>query len=352
MPLHHLLKAISTISMVCLALVCNTVTAVDTYQNVYQNITEAELSKHIKSLSSDKFMGRAPATEGETLVLNYLTEVFTQLGFQPVSGDSFLQGVELEQATDSSPTKTSYNFIATLPGFENPDEHLIYSTHWDHLGVDRTKKGDKIYNGAQDNATGIAGLLELAKAFSELKLRPARSVTFIAFTGKEHGWLGSEFYTQNPIIPLDKTVANINLDGLNILGKVKEISVIGLGQSELDTYLETAAQKQTRFIVNNPNQPEGYLTPSDHINFAKSGVPSIWARGGVTAVDEETAVYRKNMQVVLDACYRQVCDQYRRNWDLSGAVQDLQLLFDVGFEILNSNEWPKWSKSAAFNRSK
>ncbi len=247
---------------------------------------------------------------------------------------------------------TSYNFIATLPGAKAPDEHVIYTAHWDHIGYDETKKGDKIYNGAHDNATGIAGLLELAQAFGSLKQRPEKSITFLAVTAEEQGLLGSRYYAENPIIGLDKTVANLNMDSLNVLGKVKEVSVRGLGKSELDTYLANAAEKQNRVTVQGDNPSAGYYYRSDHFNFAKVGVPAMYAGGGRTPVDDATAKYRKKMSLIVRGCYHQPCDEYRKSWDLSGAQQDVQLYFDVGYNVANAENWPQWSSSSEFQRAK
>lgn len=247
---------------------------------------------------------------------------------------------------------TSYNFIATLPGSEKPDEHIVYSAHWDHIGKDDSKKGDKIYNGAHDNATGISGLIELAQAFSELKQRPARSITMLAVTAEEQGLLGSKYYGENPIIPLNKTVANLNMDSLNILGKVKDMSVRGKGKSELDDYLARAAEKQDRVLVQGDNPSAGYYYRSDHFNFAKVGVPALYAGGGSEPVDEATAKYRKKMSLIVRGCYHQPCDEFRKSWDLSGAVQDVQLYFDVAYHIANAKTWPQWSKTSEFQRQK
>ena len=244
----------------------------------------------------------------------------------------------------------SYNFIATLPGTKRPDEHVIYTAHWDHIGVDKNKKGDQIYNGAHDNATGIGGVLEIAQAFSTLKNKPERSVSILAVTAEEQGLLGSKYYAQNPIIPLTKTVANINMDSLNVLGKVKEISVQGKGKSEMDNYLATAVKKQDRTLIEGDNPSAGYYYRSDHFNFAKVGIPALYAGGGATPVDAKTAEYRKKMSLIVRGCYHQPCDKYRESWDLSGAQQDVQLFFDVGYQIANDDKWPAWSKGAEFKR--
>ena len=246
----------------------------------------------------------------------------------------------------------SYNFIATLPGSKTPDEHIIYSAHWDHLGTDKNRKGDQIYNGAHDNATGTAGMIEVAEAFTKLGKRPDRSITFLAVTAEEQGLLGSKYYAANPVIPANKTVANINMDSLNLLGKVKDISVVGIGKSQMDELLATAAKEQGRTVSGDPKPSSGGYYRSDHFAFANMGVPAMYAGGGTQAFDEETANYRKRMSLVLRGCYHQPCDRYRDEWDLSGAVQDLQLFYKVGFDISQQTQWPTWNENSEFQRKK
>jgi Zn-dependent M28 family amino/carboxypeptidase len=244
----------------------------------------------------------------------------------------------------------SNNVIATLPGSEKPDEHLIFTAHWDHLGRDETKDGDQIYNGAHDNATGTAAALVMAQAYSELNIKPKRSTTFLIVTAEEQGLLGSKYYSEHPIIPLDKTVANINMDAMSVLGKTKDVAVIGMGKSELETYLEKAAKRQGRYLVQEGRPEAGYYYRSDHFSFAKQGVPALYAKGGDEPIDEATAVYRKRTNVIVTGCYHQVCDKFRENWDLSGIQQDAQLLFEVGYDLVSSDDWPKWKATSEFQR--
>ena len=247
-------------------------------------------------------------------------------------------------------TSTSYNFIATLPGSKKPEEHIVYSAHWDHLGIDKNRKGDQIYNGAHDNATGTGGMIEVAEAFAKLPTRPDRSITFLAVTAEEQGLLGSKFYANTPVIPAKQTVANINMDSLNLLGKVKDISVVGIGKSSLDEMLANAAKAQGRVVSGDPRPASGGYYRSDHFAFANMGVPAMYAGGGTEALDEATANYRKKMSLVLRGCYHQPCDRYRDEWDLSGAVQDLQLFFQVGYDVSQQAEWPTWKAGAEFKR--
>jgi Zn-dependent M28 family amino/carboxypeptidase len=244
----------------------------------------------------------------------------------------------------------SHNVIATLPGANAKDEHIVYSAHWDHLGTDPSKKGDQIYNGARDNATGMASLLSIAKAFTQLEKRPARSSTFLIVTAEEQGLLGSKYYAEHPIYPLDKTVANINMDALNLLGKTKDVAVIGFGKSELETYLKKAVTRQGRYLAQEDRPEAGYYYRSDHFSFAKLGVPALYAKGGAVPIDEATAAYRKRANVTDGGCYHQVCDEFRENWDFGGIVEDTQMYFEVGYDIANSTDWPKWLPTAEFKR--
>lgn len=244
----------------------------------------------------------------------------------------------------------SHNVIATLPGAKIPAEHIIYSAHWDHLGKDDSKDGDQIYNGAHDNASGTASALVIAKAFSELKQPPKRSVTFLIVTAEEQGLLGSQYYASHPVIPLDKTVANINMDAMNVLGRTKDVSVVGMGKSELEVYLAKAAERQGRVLKMEDRPQAGSYYRSDHFSFAKQGVPALYAKGGNEPIDEQTANYRKRAKVLITGCYHQVCDQFRENWDFSGVREDSQMLFEVGYDIAQSKDWPKWNAQSEFQR--
>lgn len=244
----------------------------------------------------------------------------------------------------------SYNFIATLPGQTKADEHILYSSHWDHLGTDLTKEGDQIYNGAHDNATGTAALIEVAEAFSKLPNTPERSITFLAVTAEEQGLLGSKFYAANPIIPTAKTVANINMDALNVNGRSKDVAVYGLGQSELDNFLTAAAKKQNRTISGDPRPAAGIYYRSDHFAFANVGIPALYAKGGSVPADQATADLRATLNPIISNCYHGLCDEYRDDWDLTGAVEDMQLFFEIGVELSEAEVWPQWSKTSEFKR--
>lgn len=247
---------------------------------------------------------------------------------------------------------TSHNFVATMPGTVTPQQHVLLTGHWDHIGKDDALEGDKVYNGAHDNATGIGGIIEIAKAFSSLGVKPKRSVTVIATTAEEQGLLGSKYYAENPIYPLNKTVAVVNLDSLNILGATKDLIVKGKGKSEIEKYLKVAALKQKRTLVKETNPAAGSYYRSDHFNFAKVGVPALYAGGGSQPINEKMAAYRKKTLPQMRRCYHQVCDEYNPQWNFSGAIEDLQVTFDTIYQIANSDEWPKWSKNSEFQRNK
>jgi Zn-dependent M28 family amino/carboxypeptidase len=308
-------------------------------------------------VSEDKGASRV-AVEG-WLTLDAAKQVFSDAGLDFDAEKANAMAGPYHKAMDITASVTventfkkseSNNVIATLPGSTFADDHIIYTAHWDHLGKDESKEGDQIYNGAHDNATGTAAMIAMAKAYASLTPKPKRSVSFLVVTAEEQGLLGSKYYAANPVIPLERTVANINMDAMNVLGKTKNVAVVGMGKSELETYLKAAAKKQGRVLTQEDKPEAGYYYRSDHFSFAKQGVPALYAEGGNEPADEETAKYRKRMNVIVTGCYHQVCDEYRENWDLGGIVQDTQMLFDVGVNVANAPMWPKWNEGSEFQR--
>jgi Zn-dependent M28 family amino/carboxypeptidase len=243
---------------------------------------------------------------------------------------------------------TSRNVLAVVPGSTRPDEYFVYMAHWDHLGIDRSLEGDQIYNGALDNATGTAGLLELAEAFMSLEVRPARSILFLAVTAEEQGLLGSEYYGRNPVFPLDKTVAAINMDALNILGPMNDVTVIGLGYSDLDEYLVDAAGEQHRVVTPDAEPEAGYYYRSDHFSLAKVGVPALYAGEGTDHVEYGPEWTRQKQDEYRANHYHKPSDEYHPDWDLAGAVDDLQLYFRIGYRIANESTFPNWREGTEF----
>ncbi|MCH7474639.1 MAG: M28 family peptidase [Gemmatimonadetes bacterium] len=244
--------------------------------------------------------------------------------------------------TNEVTRSTSRNVLAVLRGTDRADEYIVYMAHWDHLGKNAAIEGDGIYNGAFDNATGVAGLLELAQAFASLEQRPARSILFLAVTAEEKGLLGSAYYAANPVYPRNKTVAAINMDGLNTDGPTNDITVIGYGASELDDYLEEAAAAQGRVIRADPEPEKGFYYRSDHFSFAKQGIPALYTDAGIDHVEhgEQWTLARRDEYTAKR--YHKPTDEYDPEWDLSGAVNDLRILFDIGFRLSNETTFPNW----------
>lgn len=242
----------------------------------------------------------------------------------------------------------SNNVLGLVPGSQRPDEYVCYMAHWDHLGRDPSLDGDQIYNGALDNASGTAGLLELARAFAQLNPAPARSLLFLAVTAEEQGLLGSAYYVDNPVFPTRHTVAAINLDGMNLLGPTRDITVVGYGFSELDDYLSRAAVSQGREVMPDPEPEKGYYYRSDHFNFARKGVPALYADSGIDYVEHGSQWGREQRDDYTKNRYHKPSDEFRSDWDLSGLVEDLKLLFQVGHALAASDDFPNWRAGNEF----
>jgi len=243
----------------------------------------------------------------------------------------------------------SNNVLALLPGKENPRELIIYTAHWDHLGINPTVEGDSIFNGARDNATGTASLLEIAEAFTKLSTPPNRSILFLAVTAEEQGLLGSAFYADHPVYPLSKTIANINMDAMNIFGKTKDLTIVGYGYSELDDYARAVAEKQGRYLRPDPEPEKGYYFRSDHFNFAKKGIPALYIKVGVDNVEKGEQWMRDKMAWWTKTHYHKPSDEYDPDyWDVSGMVDDARLLFEIGYRLAMENSYPNWREGTEF----
>ncbi len=247
---------------------------------------------------------------------------------------------------------TSRNVAAVLPGSERPGETIIYMAHWDHLGRDETREGDQIFNGALDNATGVAAILELAEAYAALPEPPERSILFLAVTAEESGLLGSAWYAKHPLFPLDETVAAINIDRMSAFGRTEDVTVIGYGSSELEAYLERAAAAQGRRLEPEPTPEKGYFYRSDHFNLAKQGVPVLYAKGGIDHVERGGDWGRQQEADYVADRYHKPADEYDPGWDLSGAVEDIEMLFAVGRELANAEEFPNWHAGNEFRAAR
>ena len=244
----------------------------------------------------------------------------------------------------------SSNVIAKITGTKRPEEVIIYTAHWDHLGIGRPDKlGDSIYNGALDNASGTAGLLEMARAFKNMKAKPERTIVFLAVTAEEQGLLGSAFYSENPIYPVNKTVANINMDGLNRFGKTKDMVVVGQGQSELEDYLKEAIEKTGGYLSFDTHTEAGYYYRSDHFNFAKVGIPALFANNGVDVMGKGKEYGESLENEYTSKNYHQPSDNYdAKTWTGDGAINDLKLLFTIGRRMGFENSFPKWKEGSEF----
>lgn len=250
--------------------------------------------------------------------------------------------------TNTLERSTSNNVLAVWPGSDRADEYVVYMGHWDHLGRDAGLEGDQIYNGALDNATGTAGLLELAEAYTRLGERPSRSILFLAVTAEEQGLLGSAYYATHPVYPLNKTVAAINMDVLNHLGPMNDITVVGYGNSELDDYLEEAAAEAGRVVRSDPEPEKGFYYRSDHFSFAKEGIPALYTDAGIDHVEYGEAWTLEQREEYTAHNYHKPSDEYDPNWDLTGAVDDLELLFTVGYRLATSAAFPNWREGTEF----
>ena len=254
-----------------------------------------------------------------------------------------------------SRTFSSNNFVGKYEGNDPvlKNEYIIYTAHWDHLGIDRSLDGDQVYNGANDNALGTGIVIDAAKAFSKLKKGTKRSILFLAVTAEEQGLLGSNFYNINPLYPLEKTVAVINIDAMgNTYGKTKDLIVVGKGNSNLDQVLEFAAKQDRKYLVPNPSPEKGFYYRSDHFPFAKNGIPSLYVGGGVDVVGKGKDFGLKMQNRYNSDFYHQVGDEILDDWDFAGTEQDARILFRVGYAISQHTEWPQWSEGNEFRATR
>ncbi len=244
-------------------------------------------------------------------------------------------------------TLRSRNVLARLPGAEAPGETIIYTAHWDHLGTAPGGDGDRIYNGAIDNATGTMGLVALAEAFGR-EPAPRRSVLFLAVTAEEQGLLGSRFYAENQLYPTRETVAALNLDGMNVWGRTSDITVVGLGQSELDDVAGGVAAALGRELRPDPEPQNGYYYRSDHFEFAKVGVPAFYGDGGSEFIGKPEGYGMEMRERYVAELYHKPADEVEDAWDLSGMVEDLEFLYRMGRSLADSEDWPEWSETSEF----
>ena len=284
-------------------------------------------------------------------------EIFTFTGFnydllKEFALDKTFQAFEMKGLSLTSNINSdisyfsSHNLIGYKEGVSKPDEYLIFMAHWDHLGVNKDLTGDQIFNGAADNAAGVAAVIELARKFDQVQTE--RSIIFTALTLEESGLLGSAYLAENPPVDLANVVAGFNFDRILPTGKTKDMAVIGYGASELEDILEAELEKEGRYLNPDPNPEKGYFYRSDHISFAKKGVPVLYADDGF---DLEIGGIEKGFNEIYDYTnyrYHGVDDEYDPSWNLEGFEQTINTLFNISFELSNSNDWPNWYEGNEF----
>ena len=313
-------------------------------------------------VTPDKNMGKA-AVEG-WISLEATTDLFAQAGlkfdelkakaatrdFAPVP----LKMTASVSLTQQMRTVDSKNVIAKLTGSDPQlkDEYVIYSAHWDHLGIGAPRDGDSIYNGAMDNASGTSAMLEIARAFKATDAKPKRTILFLAVTAEEQGLLGSEYYAKFPLYRLDRTLANINIDGMNLWGRTSDVTVIGLGASDMDDYIAAAASEANRTLIPDPESEKGFFYRSDHFNFAKVGVPALYIDDGVTFIDKPAGYGQQKRDEFTRRDYHTPSDQVKPDWDLSGLAEDARLLLAVGYRVAMAPTYPEWKPGNEFKATR
>jgi Zn-dependent M28 family amino/carboxypeptidase len=305
-------------------------------------------------IAPDKDMGR-PAVEGWITVdkarslfklagkdFDELKKQAATRGFKPVPL-GLTASITLH---NSLRTIDSQNVIGIVEGSDSAlkREFVIYSAHWDHSG----KTAEGIFHGARDNAAGVASLIELGRAFTKLPSPPKRTIAFLAVTAEEQGLLGSEYYATNPVYPLAKTLANINMENLNVHGRTKDLTVVGLGLSELDDYARAAAAEQGRVIVPDPDAAKGVYYRSDHFSFARAGVPALFLKQGSDFVGRPAGYGQKVRDDYNDHDYHRPSDTVKPDWELSGAADDLQIELAVGYRVAQADRYPEWKPGTEF----
>ena len=272
--------------------------------------------------------------------------------FQPVP-----LGLKLSTTIDCEiREKSTANVLAVLPGSDPKlsSEYVLFMAHHDHIGIamDRDVRGDNIYNGAIDNASGTAAMLAIAQAITESGIRPKRSLVFAAVGAEEQGLLGSKYFAEHPPIPNGKQSAVVNIDGINFLGATKDVNVIGFGKSSLDRLVDTVAKHQNRVVVPDTEPSKGYYYRSDQFSLAKVGVPGVYLHSGNVVLGKPDGWGKEQLDAWTEKHYHQRSDEYDPNWDLSGAVVDVRLLFHVGWMAANASEMQSWSAGDEFEAAR
>jgi Zn-dependent M28 family amino/carboxypeptidase len=318
------------------------------------NVVQGFLGERFDLVADDKNMGRAAiqgwfSLETTRELLKMAGQDFDALKRQALTRDFRPVSLNLQASMalrQTMRTLDSRNVIAKLEGSDPQlrDEYVVYTAHWDHLGKD----GDQIFNGALDNASGVASLLEIARGFTRIQPQPKRSILFLMVTAEEQGLLGSQHYATRPLYPLEKTVANINVDGVNQWGRTSDITVVGMGASDLDDYLRDAAREQNRELKPDPESEKGFYYRSDHFNFAKAGVPALYIDSGVEFVGKPAEYGQQKRDEYTSRDYHSPSDTIKSDWDLTGAAEDARLLLAVGYRVANADRLPEWKEGNEF----
>ena len=322
------------------------------------NVVQSFGGERLDLVTPDKNMGRA-AIQG-WISLDAATKLFKLAGldYQKLKAEAAtreFKPVALKLTGSMSfkqtlKTTDSQNVIAKITGSDPnlKNEYIVYSAHWDHFGTCDPVNGDNICNGARDNASGTAMLLELAREFKIVQPAPKRSILFLCVTSEEQGLLGSEYYAKFPLYPLNKTLANINVDELNVWGRTKDLTVIGLGASDLDDYARDAASEQGRTLHPDSEPEKGFYYRSDHFNFAKVGVPAFDPDSGTDFIGKPASFGQEKRDEWTTKFYHQATDEVQPWWDLSGAAEDGQLFFAMGYRVANADKFPEWKPGNEF----
>ncbi|MDX1585741.1 MAG: M28 family peptidase, partial [Balneolaceae bacterium] len=270
--------------------------------------------------------------------------------FEPVE----MNGLRLNLTLEASyRNKEAKNVLATIEGSDSElkDQYMVFTAHHDHLGITQPVDGDSINNGALDNAAGVSALLNMADAYKEIQGNLKRSVLFLVVGAEEVGLLGSSYWAEHPTVPPGKVTANINLDGMNVYGKTKDIVLVGYGRNSVSDVIEAEAEEEGRVVKPDPHSDRGYFYRSDHFPLAKKGIPAIFPNPGTEFIDKPEG-YSATVDSLSDANYHSVNDEINEYWDLSGMVQNVRLYFEAGYEIINDPEMQTWQEGDEFRQTR
>ena len=321
-------------------------------------VVQGKIAEQFSLVAPDKNMSRA-AIEG-WITLDQAKKLFALAGrdFDAAKKDAATPAFKpVPLGTTASVTLRntirtvdSRNVVGRIEGSDPvlKNEYVIYTSHWDHFGIGAPVNGDKVYHGAVDNATGIGGTIELGRAFAKMPVAPKRSILFLAVTAEEQGLLGSGYYAANPLYPLAKTIGVINMDALNVNGKTKDITITGLGNSDLDAYATKVAAEQGREIRADPEPERGGFYRSDHFPFAQQGVPALASGGGIDFIGKPAGWGKEHSDAYTANDYHKPSDKVKPEWEMSGAVQDLQYYWMVGYRLAQAEKFPQWKPGTEF----